>query len=315
MKIEKYISALLYRYQCVIIPGFGALLTEIKSSYYSEEKQCFFPPQKSLSFNVNIKHNDGLLANHIATEEKISYDEAVLLINTEVKGWNLEISNIGRLELACIGVFQTNEEGGLVFEPISNSNYLKTSFGLSTVIANTVERTPIIPLVETVVVPTVKRNKAYTFLKYAAVVTVLVSTASVFINKGYEAYLNDEAYTIEKNVQSKVQDKIQQATFIIEPAATTISIPVKPEEIIEEVAPVDVKPYHIIACAFRAEKTSINEAEKLKRKGFKDAKALPRTKYGVYPVSYGGYATQGEAQKEMRVIHNTTNIDAWILVQ
>lgn len=315
MKIEKYISALLYRYQCVIIPGFGAFLTEIKSSYYSEEKQCFFPPQKSLSFNVNIQHNDGLLANHIATEEKISYDEAVLLINSEIKEWNTEITNIGRLELTSVGVFQANEEGGLVFEPITNSNYLKTSFGLSTVMANTLERTPIIPLIETVEVPTVRKNKAYTFLKYAAVVTVLLSTASVFVNKGYEAYLNDEAYTIERNVQDKVQDKIQQATFIIEPAATTISIPVKAEEIIEEVAPVDVKPYHIIACAFRSENTSKSEAEKLKRKGFENAVALPRTKYGVYPVSYGGYSTQGQAQKEMRTIHNTINIDAWILVQ
>lgn len=315
MKIEKYISALLYRYQCVIIPGFGAFLTEIKSSYYSEEKQCFFPPQKSLSFNVNIKHNDGLLANHIAIEEKITYDQAVEQINTEVKGWDLEISNIGRLEVANVGIFTTNEEGGLVFEPVSESNYLKTSFGLSTVIASTVERAPIIPLIETVEVPTVKRNKAYTFLKYAAVVTVLASTASVFVNKGYEAYLNDESYTVQKNVQAQVQNKIQQATFIIEPAATTISIPVKAEEIVEEVAPVDVKPYHIIACAFRSENTSKSEAEKLKKKGFENAIALPRTKYGVYPVSYGGYSTQGEAQKEMRTIHNTINIDAWILVQ
>ncbi|MCC9042194.1 SPOR domain-containing protein [Myroides sp. M-43] len=314
MKIEKYISALLYRYQCVIIPGFGALLTEIKSSYYSEEKLCFFPPQKSLSFNVNIKHNDGLLANHIATEESISYDEAVLLIKTEVNRWNLELTNIGRLSLTSIGVFQSNNEGNLVFEPIINSNYLTTSFGLSTVDANMITRTPIVPLIETVAVPVAKKNKVFTYLKYAAVIAIFASTASVLVNNGYEAYLNDQSYIVEKNVQAKVQGKIQQATFIIEPAATTISIPVK-EEVIEEAPVINNTPYHIIACAFRAERTSEAEALKLRQKGFENAVALPRTKYGVYPVSYGGHATQNQAQTEMRKIHNTINIDAWILVQ
>lgn len=314
MKIEKYISALLYRYQCVIIPGFGALLSEIKSSYYSEEKQCFFPPQKSLSFNVNIKHNDGLLANHIAVSENITYDEAVLLIAEDIKQWNYELSNVSRLELANVGVFNTNSEGSLVFEPVSNSNYLTTSFGLSTVTANMITRTPIVPIIETVAVPVAKKNKAFTYLKYAAVVAIFVSTASVLVNHGYEAYLNDQSYIVEKNVQSKVQDKIQQATFIIEPAATTISIPVK-EEVIEEAPVENNTPYHIIACAFRAERTSEAEALKLRKKGFENAVALPRTKYGVYPVSYGGYTTQTQAQTEMRKIHNTINIDAWILVQ
>lgn len=314
MKIEKYISALLYRYQCVIIPGFGALLTEIKSSYYSEEKQCFYPPQKTLSFNVNIKHNDGLLANHIAISENISYDEAVLLIAQDIKRWDFELSNVSRLELANVGVFNTNSEGSLVFEPISNSNYLMTSFGLSTVVANTIERTPVIPIVQTVEVPTVRKNKVYTFLKYAAVLTIFASTSSILVNHGYEAYLNDQSYTVEKNVQSKVQNKIQQATFIIEPAATTISIPVK-EEVIEVAPAINNTPYHIIACAFRSEQTSQAEAVKLQKKGYKDATALPRTKYGVYPVSYGGHASQVEAQKEMRKIHNSVNIDAWILVQ
>ncbi|MGL4583561.1 MAG: SPOR domain-containing protein [Flavobacterium sp.] len=314
MKIEKYISALLYRYQCVIIPGFGALLSEIKSSYYSEEKQCFFPPQKSLSFNVNIKHNDGLLANHIAVSENITYDEAVLLIAQDIKRWDFELSNVSRLELANVGVFSTNSEGSLVFEPVSNSNYLTTSFGLSTVTANMITRTPIVPIIETVAVPVAKKNKAFTYLKYAAVVAIFASTASVLVNHGYEAYLNDQSYIIEKNVQSKVYDKIQQATFIIEPAATTISIPVK-EEVIEEAPVVNNTPYHIIACAFRAERTSEAEALKLRKKGFENAVALPHTKYGVYPVSYGGYTTQTQAQTEMRKIHNTINIDAWILVQ
>jgi len=36
MKIEQYISRLLYRYQCVTVPGFGAFLTEIQPAQLHE---------------------------------------------------------------------------------------------------------------------------------------------------------------------------------------------------------------------------------------------------------------------------------------
>jgi hypothetical protein len=37
-----------------------------------------------ISFNANLKNNDGLLANHIAQAEKTSYDYAVSAIQYEV---------------------------------------------------------------------------------------------------------------------------------------------------------------------------------------------------------------------------------------
>ncbi|MBP6425885.1 MAG: SPOR domain-containing protein, partial [Flavobacterium sp.] len=77
MKIENYIAQLLYRYQCVTVPGFGAFLTEIQSAQLVESSHSFFPPKKLISFNSYLKNNDGLLANHIAQTEKTSYEYAV----------------------------------------------------------------------------------------------------------------------------------------------------------------------------------------------------------------------------------------------
>ena len=74
MKIEPYIAQLLYRYQCVTVPGFGAFLTEIQSAQIIESSNSFFPPKKMISFNAYLKNNDGLLANHIAQAEKTSYE-------------------------------------------------------------------------------------------------------------------------------------------------------------------------------------------------------------------------------------------------
>ncbi|WP_010251182.1 HU domain-containing protein [Myroides injenensis] len=307
MKIEKYISALLYRYQCVIVPGFGAFLTEIQSSFYDEETKTFFPPHKKLSFNVNIKHNDGLLANHIAKQENISYDEAVSSIKNELNNWNTIIKTIGNISIDGIGDFSANKEGHLVFTPSTNSNFLKTSFGLSSITSQKVARTPIIPLKEVKPIKSARR-KTTVFVKYAATVASILAVGGILLKNSYEAYLDDQSLTIEKNVQTKVNDKIQQATFIIEPTATTIALPVKEQ--------VDTPlPYHIIACAFRSAETAKQEAEKLQEKGFKNAVALDRTKYGMYPVAYSGYKDQAEAQKELRKIHRTLNGDAWILVK
>jgi nucleoid DNA-binding protein len=103
MKIEKYISALLYRYQCVTVPGFGAFLTEWQSAQVIEGQHSFIPPRKIVSFNSNIKSNDGLLANHIALTEKISYDQALSKINYQVNFWLEKLQNKETLSLENIG--------------------------------------------------------------------------------------------------------------------------------------------------------------------------------------------------------------------
>ncbi|MDQ5928900.1 MAG: hypothetical protein QG594_678 [Bacteroidota bacterium] len=68
MKIETYISQLLYRYQCVTVPGFGAFLTEMQPAQLNESTNSFFAPKKMVSLNSEIKKNDWLLANNISNK-------------------------------------------------------------------------------------------------------------------------------------------------------------------------------------------------------------------------------------------------------
>lgn len=310
MKMTLYISALLYRYPCVIVPGFGAFITEIQSSFYDAEKQLFFPPQKRISFNRNIVNNDGLLANHIAMQEQLSYEEAVLRIQAMVADWNNTLTSFDTLNLDSIGIFSYNEEKSLQFNPIQNQNYLATSFGLSAVGVQPLQRedvvaTPVIPLqlVET------KRKRTATFFKYASVVVLTLGVGSVLVQNGYTAYVNDQTLSIENNVQSQVQNKIQQATFLIEPTKDAIALPVKEETTLV------VTPYHLVAAAFRSEENAAIEVELLKKKGFEHASFLGRTKYGMYPVVYGSYTTHEEAKDALKEIHRSTNKEAWIFIK
>ena len=95
MNLEHYISQLLYRYQCVTIPGFGAFLTDIQSAQWNEVSNGFYPPKKLISFNAYLKNNDGLLANHIAQTEKTSYEYAVSAIQYEVFNWKKHCRKLG----------------------------------------------------------------------------------------------------------------------------------------------------------------------------------------------------------------------------
>jgi hypothetical protein len=59
------------------VPGLGAFLTETQSAQWLRAQIHFSHLRKMISFNTNLKNNDGLLANHIASSEKISYNYAV----------------------------------------------------------------------------------------------------------------------------------------------------------------------------------------------------------------------------------------------
>ena len=74
MQLEIYISDLLYRYDCVTVPDFGAFLTSRVSAKIHESTHTFYPPKKVLSFNEQLQNNDGLLANYIAEVEKAVND-------------------------------------------------------------------------------------------------------------------------------------------------------------------------------------------------------------------------------------------------
>lgn len=309
MKMTQYISALLYRYPCVIVPGFGAFITEIQSSFYDTEKQLFFPPQKRISFNRNIVNNDGLLANHIATQERLSYEDAALRIQNMVADWNNTLTSFDSLTLESIGLFSYNEEKSLQFDPIQNQNYLATSFGLSSVGVHSITREEKTPAFMGLEQAPIKTRRTATFFKYASVLVLTAGIGSVLVQNGYTAYVNDHTLSIENNVQSQVQNKIQQATFIIEPSIEAIALPVKDE------TTTVVTPYHLVAAAFRSEENAAIEVEILKKKGFENAAFLDRTKYGMYPVLYGSFATQEEAKSALKEIHRTTNKHAWIFIK
>jgi len=309
MNIEQYIAQLLYRYQCVTVPGFGAFLTEIQSAQLIESSNSFFPPKKMISFNAYLKNNDGLLANHIAQAEKTSYEYAISAIQYEVFNWKKALQETGVFSIKNVGNFSLNADKNLIFSPFDQTNYLTNSFGLSAFVSPMVKREIFEQKIEALeenevveFIPERKRTSAY--LKYAAIFVLGLGVAGAIGYPVYQQQIANETILVEKSVQKQVQNKIQEATFFIKSPVPAVTLTVKEE----------IMSYHIMAGAFREERNAQKTFEKLSNQGYK-ARRIPQNKYGLFPVLYGSYATFPEAEKAKQEIRKTVNPDAWILVE
>ena len=115
MQISQYISELLFRYDCVVVPGFGAFLSERVSAKIDKNSGEFFPPCKRISFNAQLKSNDGLLANHISSVEEITYENAISKIKKQVDYAIKSLENNETVEFPNIGSLTNSKKGKIHF--------------------------------------------------------------------------------------------------------------------------------------------------------------------------------------------------------
>ncbi|HBE42925.1 MAG TPA: hypothetical protein DDW27_17330 [Bacteroidales bacterium] len=130
MDITPFIRELLFSHDCVIVPGFGGFIGNYASSRIDKTTSTFYPPVKQISFNRNLKSNDGLLAGRISERMLINFNEAVNLIEEFVSAVRERIEEDEKVIFDNIGVFSNNNEGSIQFEPDRNVNYYPGSFGL-----------------------------------------------------------------------------------------------------------------------------------------------------------------------------------------
>lgn len=313
MKIEIYIAQLLYRYQCVTVPGFGAFLTEIQSAQWIENSHSFFPPKKMISFNSHLKNNDGLLANHIAQAEKTSYDYAVSAIEYEVLSWKKALQENRTFSIKNIGILSLNADNNILFTPNEQTNYLTQSFGLSTFVSPAIKREVELQI-ETIVtekepiefIPETKKTNVY--LKYAAIFVLGLAATGTIGYPLYQKQIASETILVETAVQKQVQNKIQEATFFIQTPIPAVTLSLKSNKEVTKL------PYHIMAGAFRSEANAQKRHNQLIAKGY-NSRVLGVNKNGLFPVLYGSYTTFAEAEKEKNKITETDNPEAWILIQ
>lgn len=311
MRIEKYISDLLYRYQCVTVPGLGAFLARYQSAKVHVTTNAFYPPSKEISFNGQLRTDDGLLTKHISQVNDIAYEEASIQIAKVVKAWTTKMEQGQTISLENIGDICYNDEKKILFQPSDHINYLTSSFGLSTFVSPSVTREVLKAEVEVLeerapIAFTPERRKEISSLfKYAAIFLLSLSAGTI----GYKLVEKDYAQRMEvaqQQAQQQVEKTIQQATFFdtspIEMPAVTLELHQAPLK------------YHVVAGAFRVEANAQKRIEELEQKGF-NAHMIGVNKFGLHQVSYSSFADVQEALSYLKKIKKEEASDAWLLVE
>lgn len=296
MMLEKYISDLLYRYECVIVPDFGGFVTRKNSSKLDDSTHTFYPPTKQLTFNSQLKNNDGLLANYIASATQVSYNEAVNLIEKEVATWQKTLPT-QEIELKKIGSF-TQKENTIIFEPCKETNYLTSSYGLSTFTVPSVKNEAKVVSINS----SQNRKGIPSFIKYAATAAILIALGTVAFD-GYQKNNHQKMLAKAEQQQAKIEKSIQEATFVIKNPLPAITLNVTKK----------TQRYHIVAGAFRNPENALKKVEQLNKKGY-NARVLGKNKWGLTQVCYASFNSKRKAINKLYAIQKKVASDAWLLI-
>ncbi|WP_299670506.1 SPOR domain-containing protein [uncultured Polaribacter sp.] len=300
MNLANYINDLLYRYDCVIVPDFGGFVTNRIGAKLNTDTHTFYPPTKQITFNSHLKHNDGLLANYIASSEQISFEKASTAISLLVIKWQNELQS-NEIQLNNLGAISLNDNKQIIFEPTKEINFLTASFGLSSVASSSITRykaqvKPFIPVVN----PTQKKAVP-TFIKYAATAAILLTLGFAGYN-GYQQNKQKEVFAIQ---QTALEKKIQTATFVIANPLPTLDLNVVKEK---------EKKYHVIAGAFQFPENAEKKVKQLLLEGF-DAKIIGVNKWGLTQVTFNSYVDKKDAINRLNKIKRTVSKDAWLHIK
>ena len=299
MQLSKLVSELLVEHDWVTVPGLGSFLGNFKSAHYDLENEKFYPPSKQISFNSQIKANDGLLAKHMSEKSNTEYDLSLKEIHQEVIKITLSLKKQS-VELKDIGELNLNKEGNIVFTPSLAKNFLKDSFGLSPIYIKELSKEEGFNKKEISFKPKVRSIKKSKFYQSAAVWACLIfGASSIYYNINNDLLEQKLAY--EQNLRNESFSKVQKAVFDLGSLPSlTINVNRKASQ------------FYIIAGAFRVSKNAENLVATLKEKGY-DSKVLPLNEKGLNPVAFEGFSNRVEAVKGLRSIQKKENKDAWLL--
>lgn len=337
MKMEAYIKDLLYRHDCVIIPGLGGLITNYRSAQIHPVSHIFRPPSKSIRFNLNLQEDDGLLANYVSSCESISFASAQSIIERFVFSIQNDLEHKKEARLAKIGVLSVDINGIISFEPDLKVNFLPDAFGLEAIQSPAILRkSKGIDLSKQIYqgAKSIQAQKTSFNWKVAAILIPLIGL-STYISFQQEtigdkyanyAYLNpfkEKPTSVYVPRAIKVKEKTIELKETIAAPNSVLekfkgNTEVKTEAKVKKNIPtpsvkttVFSKPFHLVAGCFSSKLNAINFLNELKKEGFA-ASIIGQNEKGLFRVALQSYKSRKLAVTEMKKLKNSGK-STWLL--
>lgn len=130
ISIIEHIEYLMACNDCVIIPGWGALIAHHEDSDITSVSHSMSKPRRNICFNASVAHNDGLLAQSIVKRTGISFDEATKQIADNIHLFRKLMGDGSEVPFGSLGFFRNNDNGQIEFIPFFQKNARDEYFGL-----------------------------------------------------------------------------------------------------------------------------------------------------------------------------------------
>lgn len=346
-ELDKYVSELLFDYDCVIVPQLGGFVTNYKPAYF--DNGLAHPPSKELRFNKNLTKNDGLLSQSISNSEGISIQDADAILHETVEKYLGQLKESGRVKLNKVGILFIDENKQLRFKPDTTVNYLRQSFGFES-FAMPAEVVSQIPVVEekeveakdeTPVIPIGEPSSYNKGIYWVAAATLLPFIGmSIYLGmstdfKSPTQITPAELIPLGNSVSPKYaareitlsKEEIKDETNYpkntlvfpfnfesnkVDSLGVWINVSDVPEEVAVEKTITTNGLYHIIGGCFGEKENAEKFVNRLKRRGY-DGNILDLHK-GLYRVKIESFSNYEQALNELKSTRdNGTFPNAWLL--
>lgn len=334
MRLDGFLADLLYRHDCVVVPGFGGLVANYRSARLDRHSHFISPPAKHIGFNRNLTANDGLLAHHVAAVLQLGYPRAMELVNAEVESYRRTLASGQRVVWEKIGFLYYDHTGNLQFIPDEQENFLPAAFGLQGI-----QLKPI-AIAATPVIDHPATTRRYGWVAAAVAVPLLAAGIFFFTRNGpgeqlslnpfrheiptgyavretaekfenewpaddapLENLLTNKPSVVYSFLEAKESENGIEVFKQTAPAVTTATKPV--------VAPVkSQKKFTLIAGAFAVPENAKKFISQLAARGIEAFDAGERR--GLKLVGVGSYDTHEEARQAQRNLQSGDGMKVWI---
>lgn len=232
--IIEHIEYLLTSHDCVVIPGWGALVAQYSDSRYNPVAGHIERPRRELGFNASVDHNDGLLAQSLVRREGVTYDEAMRQVGLSVSAFKRQLALGNEVPLGRLGYFHSTDGHRIEFTPFDHEQSNDGYYGLRDL--------NISPLVQEVMVQdepaavraTVRRPswgariaRVAASIAVLLCLTVLLSTP-VIVNRNQQDYASLNLPTVTKPQRQVIETKQATPAQPAQPAVATAATPAAP---------------------------------------------------------------------------------------
>jgi len=295
-----------------------------------------------LFFNSNLKNNDGLLANQIATAQNINYSAALEQINGFVQQINAALKKGEKVKIDMVGTLYLDVERNIQFKP-STTNFLIDSFGLTEYQSPAIKRDTVAKRVEKelkkegnkIIGIDAAPKRKINIKRLVAVAASVTLVAGIFWvslktdvlkNVNYanlnpfnsKPAVNDTIviWTHKKaDTETPVTNKVDSSnSIIVEPVTATLikkAEPVKADStaVIKNNAPEKTN-YHLVTGCFQIKENALKLVNTLRKENI-NAAIIGKNNKGLYVVSCGDFSSEKEAHKGLKNLREAQP-NAWL---